>query len=131
MKKTLFLCISCLYLLSNWSVKADTVDNKDIYLRDDLIYILFTPLINKELEKHFGELKQYYCANIIQIKKTQQGSYFFDVTVQVTTFEGAHNPPNDLVTITFSNSDYKDWHVINFKSKRLKENQIDKCRQPL
>jgi PIN domain nuclease of toxin-antitoxin system len=54
----------------------------------------------------------------------------FDVTVQVTTFEGAHNPPNDLVTITFSNHHSSDWRTVDFKSRRLKPNE-EQCRHPL
>lgn len=132
MMKFLFILVSSFYLLSYSPVKAETINKNELQLRDDLIYILINPLINKELIKHYGERKQHYCAIITKIKKLQQGSYFFDVTIQVTTFEGAHNPPNDLVTITFSNNrDYKGWHVTNFKSKRLKENVPFKCKQPL
>jgi hypothetical protein len=131
MKKSLFILIAYLTLFSYSPVKAETVTKNDLYLRDDLILNLLYPLIHKEIEHHFGEPTQFYCDNILEIKKLRQGSYFFDVTVQVTTFEGAHNPPNDLVTIKFTNSDYKPWRAINFKSRRLKLNEIEKCRHPV
>ncbi|WP_442600138.1 hypothetical protein [Neobacillus sp. D3-1R] len=51
--------------------------------------------------------------------------------MQVTTFEGAHSPPHDLVTITFSNEKTKEWQAIDFKKRRLKPNEITKCRHPL
>jgi hypothetical protein len=92
---------------------------------------LLFPLIDKEIEKHFGKPKQYYCQQILQIKKLEQGSYYFDVTLQVTTFEGAHNPPFDLVTIKFSNFRSPSWQTIDFKSKRLEPDEITKCRNPL
>ena len=131
MKKLIIVAMVCLLLVPNTQVKAETVNTDGIQLRDDLIFILLYPLIQKELEKQYGEIKQNDCATITQIKKLREGSYFFDVTVQVTTFEGAHNPPNDLVTITFTNSGFDDWHVIKFDSKRLKKSDKYECKQPL
>ncbi|MEH6947690.1 DUF3888 domain-containing protein [Bacillus sp. JJ634] len=127
MKKSLLILIAFLTLFSYSPVQAETVTKSDVQLRDDLIYILLVPLIYKEIEKQYGTPKQFYCGNIIQIKKLEQGSYYFDVTVQVTTFEGAHNPPNDLVTITFSNHRSPNWQAVDFKSRRLKPNE-EQCR---
>ncbi|HHY71636.1 MAG TPA: DUF3888 domain-containing protein [Bacillus bacterium] len=127
MKKSFLLMIACFTFFSYSPVKATTEAKNEIQLRDDLIYILLTPFIDKEIEKHYGELKQYYCGTILQIKKLEQGSFYFDVTVQVTTFEGAHNPPNDLVTITFSNHHYPGWRTVDFKNRRLKPNE-EICR---
>ena len=70
--------------------------------------------------------KQFECQKIIQIKRLPVGTYLFNVTVQLITFEDAHGPPNDLVTITFNNETSQDWHAIDFKRKRLKENEIPK-----
>jgi hypothetical protein len=131
MKKCLLILFAFLTLFCFSPVKAETITKNDVQLRDELILNLLFPLIYKEIEKHFGEPKQYCCQQILQIKKLEQGSFFFDVTVQVTTFEGAHNPPNDLVTITITNSGYKPWRAIHFKSKRLKPNEMDKCKHPL
>jgi hypothetical protein len=125
MKKSLFILIACVNLLSYSPAKAETVTKDDIQLRDDLILNLLFPLISKEIEKYYGEPKQYYNQQILQIKKLREGGFNFDVTVQVTTFEGAHNPPYDLVTITFSNyrSKSPSWQAIEFKSRRLKPNE--------
>jgi hypothetical protein len=131
MKKFILIAIISLCLVPFTPVKAETENKNDIQLRDDLIYILLYPSIQQELKKQYGEIKQNDCANIIQIKKLHQGSYLFNVTVQVTTFEGAHNPPHDLVTITFSNENDVEWQAIDFKSRRLKPNEISICRHPL
>ncbi|MDR7002059.1 DUF3888 domain-containing protein [Neobacillus niacini] len=130
MRKSLFIFIACLTLFSYSPVKAETVTKNDIQLRDDLILILLYPSIQQELKKQYGEIKQNYCGKITQIKKLPQGSYLFNVTVQVITFEGAHGPPNDLVTITFSNEKTIEWQAIDFKRRRLKPNET-KCRHPL
>ncbi|TDL76128.1 DUF3888 domain-containing protein [Peribacillus frigoritolerans] len=131
MRKSLLIFIVCLTLFSYSPVKAETATKNDVQLRDDLIFILIYPSIQQELKKQYGEIKQSNCANITQIKKLQHGSYLFNVTVQVRTFEGAHNPQYDLVTITFSNEKTLDWQAIDFKSKRLKPTEITKCRHPL
>jgi hypothetical protein len=120
MKKCLSILFTCILLLSFSTVKAEAVNADDVQLRDELILYLMIPIISKGLEKHYGELKQYEDEKILEIKKRVG---YFDITVQVTTFEGAHNPPNDLVTITFSNYHSTSWRANDFKSKRLKSNE--------
>ncbi|MFF2448903.1 DUF3888 domain-containing protein [Neobacillus sp. NPDC058068] len=80
---------------------------------------------HKAIEKHFGKPKQFYCQQILQIKeKVEHKTYrYFNVTVQLTTFEGAHDFPYDLVTITFSNKYSMEWRAIDVKSRRLKPNE--------
>ena len=114
-------------LFSYSPVQAKTVTENDIQLRDDVIFIMLYPLIQQELKKQYGEITQNECDKIIKIEKLPTGTYIFNVTVQLITFEGAHGPPNDLVTITFSNEKTLDWHAIDFKRKRLKPNEIPKC----
>ncbi|CRK84523.1 DUF3888 domain-containing protein [Neobacillus massiliamazoniensis] len=131
MKKSLVILIAFLTLFSYSPVQAETVTKNDIQLRDDLIFIMLYPSIQQELKKQYGEIKQNYWGKITQIKKLPIGTYLFNVTVQVTTFEGAHSPPNDLVTITFSNEKTIEWQAIDFKRRRLKPNEITKCRHSL
>ncbi|WP_066066103.1 DUF3888 domain-containing protein [Neobacillus soli] len=131
MRKSLYILIACLTLFSYSPVKAETVTKNDVQLRDDLIFILLYPSIQQELKKQYGEIKQNYCGKIVQIKKLPIGTYLFNVTVQVTTFEDAHSPPHDLVTITFSNEKTVEWEAIDFKKRRLKPNEITKCTHPL
>ena len=114
--------------LSSYSpVKAETVTKNDVQLHDDLILTLLYPSINQELKKQYGKGKQYHCGKVTQIKQLPLGSYSFNVNVQVITFEGAHDYPNDLVTITFSNEKTLEWQAIDFKSKRLKPKEIPEC----
>ncbi|MCC3359239.1 DUF3888 domain-containing protein [Bacillus sp. REN16] len=131
MKKSLLMLIASFTLLSYSPVKAETVTKNDLELRDDLIFIMLYPSIQQELKKQYGEIKQNMCGKIIKIKQLPIGSYSFNVTVQVTTFEDAHSPPNDLVTITFSNEKTIEWQAIDFKKRRLKPNEITKCMHPL
>ena len=126
MKKSILILLSCLILFSYSFANAETVTENDIQLRNDVIYILLYPFIQKELDKQYGNAPQTECDKIIQIKKLPIGTYLFHITVQAITFEGAHGPPNDLVTITFSNEKTLEWRAFDFKRKRLKENEIPK-----
>lgn len=110
MKKNLLILITFLTLFS--PIQAETITENDIQLRDDVIFIILYPLIQQELEKQYGEIKENECGKIIKIEKLP---------------EGTHDSPNDLVTITFSNEKTLEWHAINFKRKRLKPNEITKC----
>ncbi|PEA48980.1 hypothetical protein CON48_18025 [Bacillus thuringiensis] len=52
---------------------------------------------------------QYECDSVINIKRLRRKDEFvprFEVTLQFLTFQGAHNPPNDKVTLTLE--DYLD-----------------------
>lgn len=131
MRKSFFIFIACLTLFAYSPVKAKTETINDVQLRDDVIFIMLYPSIQQELKKQYGEIKQNMCGKITQIKQLPIGSYLFNVTVQVTTFEGAHSPPHDLVTITFSNEKTIEWKAIDFKKRRLKPIEITKCRHPL
>ncbi|MGO4889445.1 DUF3888 domain-containing protein [Anaerobacillus sp. MEB173] len=133
MKKSLLILVACLPLFFYTPVKAETVTKNDVELRDDVILNLLFPSIDKAIEKHFGKPKQYYCEQILQIKKkVEHKTYrYFNVTVQLTTFEGAHDFPYDLVTLTFSNKNSMEWRAIDVKSRTLKPNEITKCKHPM
>jgi hypothetical protein len=133
MKKNLLILIASLTLFSFSPVQAKNLTKNDVQLRDDVILNLLFLSIDKALEKHFGKSKQWYCQRIIQIKKVEpyETYGYFNVTVQVTTFEGAHDFPYDLVTITFSNKYSMEWQAIDVKSRTLKPNEVTKCRHPL
>ncbi|MBE1556552.1 DUF3888 domain-containing protein [Sporosarcina limicola] len=123
-EKSLLILITFLALFSPVQSETVTENENDIQLRDDLIFVMLYPSIQQELEKQYGEITQNECGKIIKIEKLPIGTYLFNVTVQVRTFEDAHGPPNDLVTITFSNEKTTEWHAIDFKRKRLKSIEI-------
>lgn len=50
---------------------------------------------------------QYECDSITNIKRLGKKDEFvprFEVTIQFLTFQGAHNPPNDKVTLTLEDN---------------------------
>ncbi|QUW23618.1 DUF3888 domain-containing protein [Sporosarcina sp. Marseille-Q4063] len=120
---TIIVSIAFLTLFSYSHVLAKTTTENEIQLRDEVILDLLFLSTYKALEEHFGEPKQYYCEQILQIEKKVEPAHF-NVTVQLTTFEGAHDFPFDLVTITFSNKNSIEWRAIDIESRTLKPNEI-------
>ncbi|MBJ8098508.1 MULTISPECIES: DUF3888 domain-containing protein [Bacillus cereus group] len=50
---------------------------------------------------------QYECDSVVNIKRLGKKDEFvprFEVTLQFLTFQGAHNPPNDKVTLTLEDN---------------------------
>ncbi|MGD6893865.1 DUF3888 domain-containing protein [Bacillus infantis] len=132
MKKSILILITCFTLFSCSPVQAETVAKKDIQLRDDIILDLLFHPINKAIERRFGKPKQFYCDQILQTsEEIEHNTYrYFNVIVQLTTFEGAHDFPFDLVTITFSNKYNMEWQAVDIKSRRLQPNEITECKNP-
>ncbi|MBT2667406.1 DUF3888 domain-containing protein [Bacillus sp. ISL-4] len=112
------LSISLLLLSAqpNMITSAETeLNNKLIY---DTLLTSLDPYISEEVVNYYGYYKQYglFDAKIIRIIRQSEGSFSFRVTVQVNTFEHAHNPPYGKETITFDVSPF-GVKVINFVHK--------------
>ncbi|GAE07712.1 hypothetical protein JCM10914_3954 [Paenibacillus sp. JCM 10914] len=41
--------------------------------------------------------------DVVEVKRLEQGQYYWETTLKVTTFEGPHNPPYHYYIITFTN----------------------------
>lgn len=97
----------------NLDAKIEQPDYKLIY---DTLITSLDPSIQKEIINYYGYLKQYglYDAKILSITREHEGSFDFNVEVQVTTFEHAHDPPYGKETITFNISPF-GIKTISFK----------------
>lgn len=106
MKKTLIVLSSVLifFFTSTLIVYAqDLQDTRERKIQEFLLMMLY-PYIDQAIEEYYGKPKQYEEAKIIDIKRlNQKGQYSFEIKVQVRTFEGPHNPPYGLETITMEN----------------------------
>ncbi|MPW26812.1 DUF3888 domain-containing protein [Alkalibaculum sp. M08DMB] len=60
-------------------------------------------------------------AKIINIERLEDGSYYFKTTVQLMTFEGPHNPPYGLETLTIVQA-MSGTRVVDFNHKPYKYN---------
>ena len=91
--------------------QSEQPDYKLIY--DTLITTLF-PSIEKEIINYYGYPKLFEDEKILSITREHEGSYDFNVEVQVTTFEHAHDPPYGKETMTFNISPF-GVKTISFK----------------
>lgn len=68
-------------------------------INDALLSLLF-PYIGDAIKNYYGNDKLFMNAKILEVTRLQSAQYYFKVKLQVTTFEGAHNPPYGIETIT-------------------------------
>ncbi|PFD34855.1 hypothetical protein CN957_06860 [Bacillus cereus] len=96
-------------------------------LKEVLINFLLEP-ISKEVNSYYKEPKLWVRGfeKILKIEK-DEANYIFYVTVQVQTFEGAHNPPygEDTITFRIKGNDIK---TINYKHRDILEEEFKKIK---
>ncbi|MEJ9121934.1 DUF3888 domain-containing protein, partial [Bacillus thuringiensis] len=96
-------------------------------LKEVVIELLLEP-ISKEVENYYKEPKLWYRGSekILEIKKDTT-NYTFYVTVQIQTFEGAHNPPygEDTITFRIKGNDVK---TIHYKHRDIPEEEPNKLQ---
>ncbi|MGM8215400.1 DUF3888 domain-containing protein [Bacillaceae bacterium W0354] len=72
----------------------------------ELLLALLEPHITEAVESYYGRPKQYdlFDAKFLEVEKTNC-QFCFNIKVQVTTFQGAHNPPYgvEIMTLSVSN----------------------------
>lgn len=70
-------------------------------LRDAFVWFLSKPIGN--VLRQYKDERQFMVDDVVEVKRLEQGQYYWDTTLKVTTFEGAHNPPYHNYIITFTN----------------------------
>lgn len=117
MKKLLIILMLFLLCPISITAHAGEQENQEQLAYDTLLTTL-SPHITKAILNYYGEPKQYglYDAKILNIKRLDEGSFVFDVIVQIKTFEHAHNPPYGLETITM-HVDSSDVTVSKYEHK--------------
>lgn len=90
-----------------------------------VINLLLEP-ISKEVENYYKEPKLWYRGSekILEIKTDKTNNIFY-VTVQIQTFEGAHNPPygEDTIIFRIKGNDVK---TIRYKHRDIPEEELKK-----
>jgi hypothetical protein len=91
------------------------LEQKELYKNS--IFSLTYPYISKAIDNYYGVPKQFGLddAKILSIKRPTE-RFEFDITIQVITFTGAHNPPRGIETITVRTSPIGN-EVIYFNHK--------------
>ncbi|MFJ5624844.1 DUF3888 domain-containing protein [Peribacillus loiseleuriae] len=106
--------------------KIDRIPVPKTLLKEVLIERLIEP-IGKAIEEHY-EPKLWYLGfeKIVKIKKDETDNVYY-VTVQVQTFEGAHNPPYGEETITFRIKG-NEINVSDYKHRDIPEEEWSKLK---
>ncbi|PFM90699.1 hypothetical protein COD05_18510 [Bacillus cereus] len=95
------------------------------FLKEVVMNLLLEP-ISKEVENYYKEPKLWDRGSekILEIKKDEVNSIFY-VTVQIQTFEGAHNPPygEDTIIFRIKGNDVK---TIHYKHRDISEEELKK-----
>lgn len=86
--------------------------NKQELIQRSLLRILY-PHIQQEITNYYGYSKQFMGDQIVDI--SMYGPYDIKIKVQVTTFEGPHNPPYGTEEITVVLGDKIE--VLEFRHK--------------
>ncbi|MBS7528954.1 DUF3888 domain-containing protein [Hazenella sp. IB182353] len=92
-------------------------------LKDDVLIATLSPAIYSSITGHYGKTRLFDSEKILSIEQDDPGSNVYTVQVQVTSFEGAHNPPYGLETVTLRVS-FPGITVVDFKHKVVDINPI-------
>lgn len=91
-------------------------ETREQLLESFSLYMIY-PYIQDSLIDYYGNPKQFWQHRIIDIRKVEiDYRNYYEITVQLQTFEGAHNPPYGKDTITFRTKEYTtSLKMIKFK----------------
>ncbi len=64
-----------------------------------ILRLLYQPTA-AAVEEYYGEHRQYWRQEVLNVQKVPESPYY-EVVIRVETFHGAHNPPYGLETMTF------------------------------
>jgi hypothetical protein len=101
-KKVLILTLAVLLLLNSTAFARPSDENSEV--ESDALLTALSPAIGHAISGYYGQPRLYglYDAKILRIERVHEGEYSFNVTVQVKTFVGPHNPPFGIETITLA-----------------------------
>lgn len=85
-------------------------------IRDAFVWTLFKPI--REVLAQYNDERQFMVDKVVEVKRLEQGQYYWEATLKVTTFDGPHNPPYHYYTITFNN-------LISDQPKVVKVQRMD------
>lgn len=134
MKNFLVIIMICfISLVPITFVQAETEKTRYEMLLEDIIFTFLYPLEDKAIKDYFGDIRQSTFCKFIEVKRKPNMGYAYEITYQFQTFEGAHNPPYHLFTLTVENETLTKWIIKDVKVRKLAENEDNTtmCRKPI
>lgn len=101
-------------------IYSDNEESREKLYRDFLITQL-SPYITQAITDYYGYPKSYglFNAKVLNIKRLEKGTYYFEIQIQVISFEGPHNPPYGVETVTVR-KDHTGIYVKDFIHEEYK-----------
>ena len=99
-------------ILSTGAAAEESLQKQCDAAEQVILRLLYHPTA-AAVEKYYGERRQYWRQEVIDIQKIPESPYY-KVIIQVETFHGAHNPPYGLKTMTFYIGPLDNVQLINF-----------------
>ncbi|NRF89850.1 DUF3888 domain-containing protein [Paenibacillus frigoriresistens] len=125
-----------IFFAFSFSTKVASESPKGNELQEEILHDLaireMYPIMSQALDKQYGPNHQIglQCQKILEIRKVDPGSFYFEVTMEGMTFKGAHNPPNVILTAKMSNyNDAGKWVIKEYSIKEIPANY--ECRKPV
>jgi hypothetical protein len=122
LKKFLFLVYLTIFFFSfsiGDAYSETTTQQTNNLIKDDAIISLLLDDINKAIQTYYDDPnKSFWKAKIIDLKRIGEGIYEFEVTIELETFEGAHNPPYGKDILVFLRK-IEGIKLIKYQHKQL------------
>ena len=99
-------------LLSTGAAKAEPQQTQSNAAEQVILRLLYQPTA-MAVEEYYGERKQYWQQEVLNVQKVPESPYY-EVVIRVETFHGAHNPPYGLETMTFYIGPFDNVQLVNF-----------------
>lgn len=78
-----------------------------------ILRLLYQPTA-AAVEEYYGEHRQYWRQEVLNVQKIPESPYY-EVVIQIETFHGAHNPSYGLETMTFYIGPLDNVQLVSFE----------------
>ena len=99
-------------MLSTGTAAEESPQKQSDAAEQVILRLLYHPTA-AAIEEYYGERRQYWRQEVIDVQKIPESSYY-KVIIQVETFYGAHNPPYGIETMTFYIGPLDNVQLVNF-----------------
>lgn len=106
------IIVAATALLSTSAMATESQNEIPDAAEQVILRLLYRPT-TKAIEDYYGEHKQYWRQEVLNIQKIPESPYW-EVVIQAETFHGAHNPPYGLETMTFYIGPFDEVQLISF-----------------
>ena len=103
--------------LSTGAAAEESLQKQSDAAEQVILRLLYHPTV-AAVEEYYGERRQYWRQEIIDVQKLPESPYY-KVIIQVETFHGAHNPPYGLETMTFYIGPLDNVQLVNFDHRAV------------